>query len=269
VIPKYANKDGRPPEGIDECFDRHPQCDHFVHNGECQKNPGWMIINCAKGCEACHLRDSQVRCSRETLGTADSGALVPGQLQDIFARIERNDNNQFGNITVMSRDPWVIVFHDFVKDVEAEAILNSVDQWERSTDTGQSNKFGETGRVLSQGRTSSNAWCRHECESNPYVKNVMSRIEYTTTVPIPNFESFQVLRYELEQKYNPHHDTGAGQFRLACGARILTFFLYLSDVEEGGETAFPKLNIAVKPKKGQAVLWPGVMSNDPNVIDHR
>jgi hypothetical protein len=36
---------------------------------------------------------------------------------------------------------------------------------------------------------------------------------------------------------------------LACGPRILTFFLYLSDVEEGGETNFPLLNISVNPKK--------------------
>ncbi|CAE7847035.1 P4H5, partial [Symbiodinium microadriaticum] len=175
----------------------------------------------------------------------------------------------FGNITVVSRDPWIVIFHDFLQDVETAALLRSVNQWERSTDTGQQNKFGETGRVLSQGRTSSNAWCRAECESNPDVIRVMKRIEYTTTVPLPNFESFQVLRYELGQKYNPHHDTGFGQFRLPCGPRILTFFLYLSDVEEGGETAFPKLNIAVTPKKGQAVLWPGVKNDDPSQIDHR
>ena len=52
------------------------------------------------------------------------------------------------------------------------------------------------------------------------------------------------------------------QADLACGPRILTFFLYLSDVEEGGETAFPMLGISVKPKKGKALLWPSVIDSD-------
>jgi 2OG-Fe(II) oxygenase superfamily len=52
------------------------------------------------------------------------------------------------------------------------------------------------------------------------------------------------------------------QKNLACGPRILTFFLYLSDVEEGGETNFPVLGISVKPKKGKALLWPSVKNED-------
>ena len=33
------------------------------------------------------------------------------------------------------------------------------------------------------------------------------------------------------------------------GQRLWTALCYLNDVEEGGETRFTKLNIAVKPKK--------------------
>lgn len=56
---------------------------------------------------------------------------------------------------------------------------------------------------------------------------------------------------------------------LSCGPRILTFFLYLSDVEEGGETVFTNLNIKVKPKRGRALIWPSVMDSDPESQDPR
>ena len=54
-----------------------------------------------------------------------------------------------------------------------------------------------------------------------------------------------------------------------CGPRILTFFLYLSDVEEAGGTGFADLGITVSPKKGRALLWPSVMNYDPSVKDGR
>ena len=228
-----------------------------------------MIINCPLGCHACHLRDSKVRCSRESLNTTNSLALTPGRLNQIFERIALNENNQFGKVNILSRDPWVITFDDFLTPQETDAMIKVVTYWERSTDTGTTNKYGETGRVLSQGRTSSNSWCRADCEANPFVQAVTERIKYTTTVETPNYESYQILRYEQSQQYNAHHDTGMGQFRLACGPRILTFFLYLSDVEEGGETSFPLLKLAVKPKRGKAVLWPGVYNDNPDTIDPR
>jgi prolyl 4-hydroxylase len=43
----------------------------------------------------------------------------------------------------------------------------------------------------------------------------------------------------------------------------------LSDVEEGGETYFNKLDLAVKPKKGRALVWPSVVDNDPEFWDAR
>ena len=69
-------------------------------------------------------------------------------------------------------------------------------------------RFGETGRKLSAGRTSSNAWCRQPCLDNPHVQSVMRKIEEVTRVPSENYENFQVLRYEQGQRYNVHHDMG-------------------------------------------------------------
>jgi len=46
------------------------------------------------------------------------------------------------------------------------------------------------------------------------------------------------------------------------GVRVYTFFVYLSDVEEGGGTKFNDLGITVTPKLGRAVLWPSVKDHD-------
>ena len=48
-----------------------------------------------------------------------------------------------------------------------------------------------------------------------------------------------------------------------------TFFLYLSSVDEGGETSFPGLGLAVKPARGKALLWPSVYDDNLENIDQR
>jgi len=49
---------------------------------------------------------------------------------------------------------------------------------------------------------------------------------------------------------------------------VYTFFLYLSDVEEGGGTKFD-LGFTVQPKKGKAVIWPATHNERPFVQDPR
>ena len=41
-----------------------------------------------------------------------------------------------------------------------------------------------------------------------------------------------------------------------------TFLVYLSNIEEGGETTFPKINKSVKPVKGRAVYFKNLTSNN-------
>lgn len=66
-----------------------------------------------------------------------------------------------------------------------------------------------------------------------------------------------------------HHDYIPHQADRQCGPRILTFFLYLSDVDAGGGTNFPKLDLTVEPKRGRALLWPSVLNSDPMAQDGR
>ena len=70
-----------------------------------------------------------------------------------------------------------------------------------------------------------------------------------------NMEHFQVLNYQPGQFYLTHHDYIPEHQKSPCGPRLATFFIYLSDVEEGGGTYFPQLQQTVMPKKGRAALW--------------
>lgn len=63
---------------------------------------------------------------------------------------------------------------------------------------------------------------------------------------LENGEDIQVLRYEHGQKYDPHYDFFLDKVNSAKGGhRIATVLMYLSDVEKGGETVFPKAEVSL------------------------
>ena len=57
-----------------------------------------------------------------------------------------------------------------------------------------------------------------------------------------------MLEYQVGQFYKVHSDYIDQHRNSACGIRVATFFLYLNDVEEGGGTRFPNLDLTVEPK---------------------
>jgi prolyl 4-hydroxylase len=110
--------------------------------------------------------------------------------------------------------------------------------------------------VLTEARTSSTAFVdSHDYPDHPFMAEIEARIAEITNLPVENQETFQVLRYNGGEYYRAHYDYIPEHGDMPCGARVATFFLYMSDVEEGGETHFPTIHMKLKPKKGSAVLW--------------
>ena len=96
-------------------------------------------------------------------------------------------------------------------------------------------------RGYSNVRTSSNTWCERECYKDPTVKGVIDRITNITQIPEENSEFLQLLKYQEGEFYKTHHDYLDFGLERQCGVRLMTVFLYLNEVEEGGGTEFPKL----------------------------
>ena len=80
----------------------------------------------------------------------------------------------------------------------------------------------------------------------------------------------QLLKYDEGQFYKPHNDFIVKHVAQLHGPRLLTFFIYFNEVEEGGGTRFPKLdNLTIEPKQGRVLIWPSVLDEDVNSGDHR
>lgn len=66
-------------------------------------------------------------------------------------------------------------------------------------------------------------------------------------------ERLRCYRYEPGQYFKPHFD---GAFHRHADERsLLTFMVYLNDVEAGGDTAFLDLGLVVKPRAGTALVF--------------
>ena len=98
-------------------------------------------------------------------------------------------------------------------------------------------------------------------ETNQVSLNLNRRIsllsQMRTQAPYAS-EYYQVANYGVGGQYGTHwdafnlHKTDNGQ---DMGDRIATLMAYLSDVQVGGNTAFPMLGISVAPERGSALFW--------------
>ncbi len=288
--PLRATKGGR-----SLCKDASSYCGEWAAVGECDSNPGYMKLNCPVTChlcqsEACHDVDeqrceAQARrgdcraqpermfrecrwacrwCAMETSSRCrrEDGlkpAATKGAVEFMFGRAASSLFAKYSP-RVLRRDPWVIVFDDFLSATESDAIIRLAEgRWSRSV----------AGDGIQPVRTSSTAWCDSSgCLNHPLIAPLHERISNLTLVPPQNAEFMQVLRYETGQFYKTHHDQNSPATSY-WGPRMYTFFMYLSDGVEGGHTRFPRLNISVAPKRGRAVLWPSVLDSDPLERDDR
>jgi prolyl 4-hydroxylase len=268
------------------CKNSHTSCAAWAVMGECEANSGYMTVNCAPVCESCEQLHLETRCPMDPDAI---DALYPGDLDKMFQDIATNPDFQQYEPKVLSRPdyapgdsaetadyqlgPWMVVFDNAMSGEEADRLveLGGIEGYKHSASAGKIKEDGTETAQTHSGRTSTNAWCKDGCYDDPTARGVMDRIANITGTPEMNSEYLQLLRYEAGQFYQIHNDYIPYLRQRPAGVRILTFYFYLNDMEEkdGGGTQFPKLNLAVTPKKGRAVLWPSVLNNDPNVEDSR
>ncbi|WP_338472579.1 2OG-Fe(II) oxygenase [Niallia sp. XMNu-256] len=150
------------------------------------------------------------------------------------------------NIIARYEEPLVVVLGSVLDDEECESLIQlSIDCLQRS-------KIGST-KEVSDIRTSSGAFLTDV--NNPILERVEKRVSAIMGIPKEHGEGLHILNYKPGQEYKEHVDYFASTSKAAKNNRISTLVLYLNDVDEGGTTFFPKLNLTVYPQKGMAVYF--------------
>ncbi|KAK4766787.1 hypothetical protein SAY87_008429 [Trapa incisa] len=176
---------------------------------------------------------------------------------------------------VLSWAPRALYFPNFAPAEHCQSIIAMAKSGLKPSTLALRN--GETAENTKGIRTSSGVFISASEDKTGILDIVEEKIARVTMLPRTHGEAFNVLRYEVGQRYNSHYDAfSPAEYGPQKSQRVASFLLYLTDVEEGGETMFPFENgsnmdgsydfrqcvgLKVKPRRGDGLLFYSLFPN--------
>ena len=181
-----------------------------------------------------------------------SSPLPTSKTTDIFKEPFHQINTNYPGLRVLHTAPDIFAIPDFFTPSECDGLVaKSMQRMLPCLVVDEDGNVSED-----ETRTSTNANVpRRE------VPSIVSKLCTLGLCDERQLETFQVLRYTDGDYFQPHTDGFEGPMTangFVDSARLVTVFVYLNDVEQGGETTFhaptPFSRLQVRPRKGLAVL---------------
>jgi prolyl 4-hydroxylase len=206
----------------------------------------------------------------------EGGTFVwPGLHVNFTRRVSLGSDALSLELVTRSLQPLMIEVSSFVNDVESEHLIKKASRYMQKSPV--SLKDVDQGKEAAEFRTSSQYFLPSD---DTLTQKLDRRVGALTLTQVSQQEYIQMLRYEFNQRYAAHHDyfdpkdyvgspdimqlTSDGRHN-----RLATVFFYLSTVDSGGETNFPRsgglpqpLNfedcsrgVSVQPVRGRIILF--------------
>lgn len=244
------------------CQDELANCPHldglFASDG---KTCRWPIAElCLSTCGQCPLVQTARQCQSH-----------PQEMDDRMSNAQMEWSAFFHNITSPStqphlkgarilseQTPWVAEFPNYLTDAESNELIKLA----------QTEGYRIEDELPKHVRDVNVTNCDSiNCMRQPIMGELSRRASQLLGIHPNNFESMELIDYGPGQHYAWHADEynwspTKNPVAVLSGPRLLTMFFYLSDVEEGGHTAFAgpdasgkTQRLAVIPRKGKAIIW--------------
>ncbi|KAF7828646.1 putative prolyl 4-hydroxylase 9 isoform X1 [Senna tora] len=176
---------------------------------------------------------------------------------------------------VLSWRPRALYFPKFATAEQCESIIDTAKSGLKPSSLAL--REGETEENTKGIRTSSGVFLSAYEDKTGTLDVIEEKIARATMIPRNHGEAFNILRYEIGQKYNSHYDAfNPAEYGPQKSQRLASFLLYLTDVEEGGETMFPFeggqnmdgsygyeecTGLRVRPRQGDGLLFYSLFHN--------
>jgi prolyl 4-hydroxylase len=161
---------------------------------------------------------------------------------------------------LLSENPKIIYIKNFINNNEMKHLISLADELKKPSTI---DTRDDPAAIINDVRTSKSA---HLGKSRD---NIVTAIENRACeyvgLSTEYLEPMQIAVYESGQKYNPHFDFfSADSSEIIKGNRNVTVLIYLNDlpIGAGGNTFFPKLNLRIKPKAGDAIYFENMKNGE-------
>ena len=174
----------------------------------------------------------------------------------IFHDVQVDGGDKWVRVLQQRNAPDLIEFEGLLSDVECEALIQAA-QPRLSRSLTVDVQTG--GHEIHPDRSSQGMF--FERAENPLIVTIETRIAKLLQWPATHGENLQILRYPPGAQYLPHYDyfdpaqAGTVELLKRGGQRVATLIMYLHEPDSGGATIFPDIDLAVAPRRGNAVFF--------------
>jgi hypothetical protein len=119
---------------------------------------------------------------------------------------------------------------------------------------------------VDESRTNSSA-IFHGMDADLVHMLVQTRMAAACAIPVSHMEASTVLHYAVGEAIDNHYDfvdpshPNYDEEIRAFGNRVVTFLIYLNDGYDGGETAFPRLEISHAGRRGEGLYFVNTLAD--------
>lgn len=227
----------------------------------------WILINVDRGCtEESMLEAMQTAWTLEDAKQAINNAfsiLANPALSRPLIDTSKNFIDVAGHsvqVLFSLKNPHIVLINNILTHDECDLLVHLAKQKGLDSSCVVDQQSGEF--IPHQGRTSSS--CCLSASEGEIIQILEFRLSSLNNWPLTHAEGIQILQYTNGQQYRPHMDwfdpanPGTAKQMTRGGQRVGTYVVYLTDVEAGGSTIFPKLGVEVFPKKGSTVFFSNI-----------